>query len=76
MKPQWIDIMFGDRFHKKFRYTIDTFFSTWTEDLVEYTLKKFPYLRRRKEFDLWFNLPDETKPIRMVVRPNRETDEE
>lgn len=69
MKAQWIDIMYGDRFHRKFRYTINTFFNTWMEDLIDYTLEKFPYLRRRKEFELWFNLPSEDKPVRMVVRP-------
>jgi hypothetical protein len=40
------------------------------EDLIDYTLEKFQYLRRRKEFDLWFSLPSEDKPVRMVVRPN------
>lgn len=69
MKAQWIDIMFGDRFHRKFKYTIRTAFNTWDRDLVEDTLEKFPYLRRRKEFDLWFTLPGGRESVRMVVRP-------
>ena len=72
MKPQWIDIMFGEFYHRKFKYTIDTTFKTWTEDLVNYTLEKFPCLRRRKEYDLWFNLPNEKEPVRMIIRPNNE----
>lgn len=74
MKAQWIDIMFGDRFHRKFKYTINTLFNTWTEDLMNYTLNKFPYLKRRKEFDLWFNLPGREEPVRMVIRPQNNND--
>ena len=74
MKPQWIDIMFDDKFHRKFKYKIDTFFNTWMEDLVNYTLNEFPYLRRRREFDLWFNLPTQKDPVRMTVRPNTKTE--
>ena len=69
-KSQWVDIMFGDRFHRKFKYSINTFFKTWEADLVDYVLEKFPYLKRRKEFDLWFNLPGGREAMRMVVRPN------
>ena len=70
MKKQWIDIMFGDKFHRKFKYPIDTVFNTWVSDLVDYTLTTFPYLRRRKEFALWFELPNATKPVELIVRPN------
>ena len=62
--------MFGDRFHRKFRYTIDTLFDTWAEDLNDYVLDTFPYLKRRKEFDLWFHLPEVNGDIRMTIRPN------
>jgi hypothetical protein len=61
--------MFGDRFHRKFKYSINTLFKNWAADLVDYTLEKFPYLNRRKEFELWFNLPGEREAMRMVVRP-------
>lgn len=75
MKAQWIDIwidiMFADRWHRKFKYTIDTIFNTWAADLVAYTLEKFPYLVERKEFDLWFNLPNVKEPVRLVVRPKK-----
>lgn len=71
MKPLWIDIMFRDKFHRKFKYKLDTMFNTWTEDLVNYTLKEFPYLNRRKEFELWFNLPNMREPTRIIVRPDK-----
>lgn len=71
MKKQWIDIMYGDKFHRKFKYAIDTLFDTWAEDLTNYTLENFPYLRRKKEFDLWFNLPNVREPLRINVRPKR-----
>lgn len=63
---------YGIIFHRKFKYEIDTLFSTWMEDLMNYTLDTFPYLRRRKEFDLWFNLPNEKEPIRMTVIPKKQ----
>ena len=71
MKGQWIDIMFGDRFHRKFKYRIDTMFKTWVADLVNYTLSKFPYLRKRKEFDLWFYLNNTRTPSQINVRPSK-----
>lgn len=69
MKKQWIDIMFGDKFHRKFKYTINTLLNTWVDDLVNYTLGTFPYLRRRKEFQLWFNLPNVKEPVSLTIRP-------
>ena len=70
MKKLWIDIMFGDRFHRKFKYGVDTAIKTWAGDLVNYTLEQYPYLRRRKEFDLFFDLPNMKEPVRLTVRPD------
>ena len=74
MKKQWIDIMFGDRWHRKFKYAIDTTFKTWLDDVVNYTLENFPYLRRRKEFSLWFSMPDATGTAQLVIRPKRDVE--
>ena len=76
MKSLWIDIMFRDKFHRKFKYKLDTMFNTWVEDLVTYTLDKFPYLRSKKEFELWFNLPNMREPTRIIVRPNIKNNDE
>ena len=72
MKKQWIDIMFGDKFHRKFKYIIDTRQKSWAEDLTRYVLDTYPYLRHRKEFSLWFDLPNATNPVSLIIRPQKE----
>ena len=71
MKAQWIDIMFNSRFHRKFKYKINTCLTTWAEDLKDYVLKQYLYLTKRREFQLWFNLPNVSDPVSLTIRPSR-----